>query len=264
MTTPIVAPQVPATPLLDLVGKTAVITGGSKGIGAATVARFVKGGARVVTSGRSQPDSLPPGAEYVVADVATLDGVNELALRAREILGDIDIIVNNAGASTPHPLGVLDIDDSEWVKDLNINFLAAVRLNAALLPALYERGTGSIINVSSAVTLSPPSAMLHYATAKAALSTYTTGLAAEAGPRGVRVNTVTPGNVTSPGADAVRQALIDAGGADTPEAGGTAIPLGRNGEGADIAEAIAFLASERAAWITASNLVVDGGQIQAG
>jgi NAD(P)-dependent dehydrogenase (short-subunit alcohol dehydrogenase family) len=263
MNTPIVAQEVPVTPIADLVGKTAVITGGSKGIGAATVARFVRGGARVVTSGRSQPDSLPAGVEYVVADVATVDGVAELARRAQEVLGGIDIIVNNAGASRPHPAGVLDIDDAEWVKDLNINFLAAVRLNAALLPAMYARGTGSIINVSSAVTLSPPAALLHYASAKAALSTYGTGLAAEAGPRGVRVNTVTPGNVVSPGADAVRQAIIDVVGADSAEAGGIPIPLGRQGAGSDIAEAIAFLASDRAAWITATNVVVDGGQLQA-
>ena len=263
MNSPVVAPQVPTTAIADLAGKTAVITGGSKGIGAATVARFVAGGARVVTSGRSQPDSLPEGVDYVVADVATADGVGQLARRAQEILGDIDIVVNNAGASTPYPGGVLDIDDAEWLSDLNINFLAAVRLNAVLLPGMYTRGKGSIVNVSSAVTLSPPSAMLHYASAKAALATYTTGLAGEAGPHGVRVNTITPGNVASPGADAVRQAIIDAVGADSPEAGGIAIPLGRVGEGADIAEAIAFLASDRAAWITASNLVVDGGQVQA-
>ena len=262
MTTPIVAPEVPTTPIADLAGKTAVITGGSKGIGAATVARFVHGGAHVVTSGRSRPESLPSGVEYVVADVGTLDGVTQLARRAREVLGDIDIVVNNAGASTLHPGGVLAIDDAEWIKDLNINFLAAVRLNAALLPAMYTRGKGSIVNVSSAATLSPPASMLHYAAAKAALATYTTGLAAEAGPRGVRVNTLTPGNVTSPGADAIRQAIIDAGGADTPEAGGIPMPLGRKGEASDIAEAIAFLASDRSAWITASNLIVDGGQIQ--
>jgi NAD(P)-dependent dehydrogenase (short-subunit alcohol dehydrogenase family) len=110
--TPVIAPEVPTAAIVDLAGRTAVITGGSKGIGAATVARFVKGGARVVTSGRSQPDSLPSGVEYVVADVATPDGVGQLARRALEILGDIDIIVNNAGASTPYPGGVLDIDDA--------------------------------------------------------------------------------------------------------------------------------------------------------
>lgn len=264
MNAPVVASEVPTTRILDLVGKTAVITGGSKGIGASIVARFVNGGARVVTSGRSHPGSLPPGVEYVVADVSTVDGVNELARRAKEILGEVDVIVNNAGASTPHLGGVLDIDDAEWVHDLNINFLAAVRLNAALLPAMYARGKGSIVNVSSAATLSPPPPMLHYASAKAALATYTTGLAAEAGPRGVRVNTLTPGNVASPGADAIRQAFVGTVSSDGPEAGGTAIPLGRMGEGSDIAEAIAFLASDRAAWITASNLVVDGGQVQAG
>jgi NAD(P)-dependent dehydrogenase (short-subunit alcohol dehydrogenase family) len=258
------APNVPTTPIPDLVGKTAIITGGSKGIGAATVARFVRGGARVVTSGRSQPESLPSDVEYVVADVATVDGVDQLARRAREILGEIDIIVNNAGASSARPGGVLDISDADWVNDLSINFLAAVRLNAALLPAMYAHGKGSIVNVSSAVTLSPPPTMLHYASAKAALVTYGTGLAAEAGPRGVRVNTLTPGNVVSPGADAIRRSLIEAGGSDSSEAGGTAVPLGRMGEAADIAEAIAFLASDRASWITASNLVVDGGQIQAG
>ncbi len=263
MNTAVVAPQVPSEPILDLVGKTAVITGGSKGIGAATVARFVRGGARVVTSGRSQPESLPSGVEYVVADVATIDGVNLLARRALEILGDVDVVVNNAGATTLRPGGVLDIDDADWANDLNINFLAAVRLNAALLPALYARGKGSIINISSAATLSPPPPMLHYASAKAALATYSTGLAAEAGPRGVRVNTVTPGNVASPGADAIRQAIVDVIGADSPEAGGTPIPMGRQGQASDIAEVIAFLASDRAAWITASNLIVDGGQIQA-
>jgi len=198
----------------------------------------------------------------VVADVGTLDGVTQLARRAGEVLGDIDIVVNNAGASTLHPGGVLAVDDAEWIKDLHINFLAAVRLNAALLPAMYARSRGSIVNVSSAATLSPPASMLHYAAAKAALATYTTGLAAEAGPRGVRVNALTPGNVTSPGAEAIRQAIIDAGGAETPEAGGIPMPLGRKGEASDIAEAIAFLTSDRSAWITASNLIVDGGQIQ--
>jgi NAD(P)-dependent dehydrogenase (short-subunit alcohol dehydrogenase family) len=262
MTTPIVAAHVPATSTVDLAGRTAVITGGTKGIGQAIVARFVAGGARVVTSGRSQPESLPDGVEFVSADISTLDGARHLAQRARDVLGSIDVIVNNAGASRPHMGGVLDIDDDEWLRDLSINFLAAVRLNAALLPGMYERGRGSIVNISSAVTLSPSPAMLHYASAKSAVATYTKGLAAEAGPHGVRVNTVTPGDVASPGADAVRKAIIDSGRGDSLEAGGAPNPMSRQGEPADIAEAVAFLASDRAPWITASELVVDGGQFQ--
>lgn len=258
MPTHIVAPAVPGTAIADLTGKTALITGGSKGIGEATVARFAAGGAKVVTSGRSQPTSLPAGVEFVTADLATIEGVQHLADQARSHLGDIDIIVNNAGATTPHLGGVLDIPDDEWLENLQVNFLAAVRLNAALLPGMYNRGRGSIVHISSAATITHPAPMLHYAAAKAALAVYSKGLAGEAGPRGVRVNTITPGNVTSPGADKVRQAFADATAGDAA----MTIPLGRLGHANDVAEAVAFLASDRSAWITASELVVDGGEWQ--
>jgi NAD(P)-dependent dehydrogenase (short-subunit alcohol dehydrogenase family) len=261
MTTAVVAQHVPIADIIDLAGKSAVITGGTKGIGESIVARFVAGGATVVMSGRSDPDHLPDGVHYVRADLSTLDGTRHLAHSATTLLGNVDIVVNNAGASTPHMGGVLDIDDDEWLTDLNINFLAAVRLNAALLPGMYSRGRGAIINISSVATLSPAPVMLHYASAKAALAKYSRGLAAEAGPRGVRVNTVTPGNVTSPGGDAVRRTISGAMGTAAPESA-SAVPLNRLGTTNDVAEAVAFLASDRSAWITASELVVDGGQYQ--
>jgi NAD(P)-dependent dehydrogenase (short-subunit alcohol dehydrogenase family) len=261
MTTAVVAPHITITEFRDLAEKTAVITGGTKGIGHSIVARFVASGATVLTSGRSTPTDLPDGVHYVRADLSTLEGTRDLARSAEAVLDRVDIVVNNAGASTPHMGGVLDIDDDEWLSDLNINFLAAVRLNAALLPGMYSRGTGAIINISSVATLSPAPAMLHYAAAKSALATYTRGLAAEAGPRDVRVNTVTPGAVTSPGGDAVRLILSGASAATEPNSA-SAVPLNRLGTAGDITEAVAFLASDRAAWITASELVVDGGQFQ--
>jgi NAD(P)-dependent dehydrogenase (short-subunit alcohol dehydrogenase family) len=246
---------------VDLTSKTALITGGSKGIGHATVSRFVAGGATVLTSGRSDPEILPDGVHFVRADVSTLEGAQQVARSAQDLLGDIDIIVNNAGASTPHMEGVLDIDDDDWLADLKINFLAAVRLNAALLPAMYVRGRGSIVNISSVATLSPLPAMLHYASAKAALLTYSKGLAAEAAPRGVRVNIVTPGNVATPGGDTVQDIISNATSTSLQPAP-TPIPLNRRGHVSDIAEAVAFLASDRAPWITATELVIDGGQFQ--
>jgi NAD(P)-dependent dehydrogenase (short-subunit alcohol dehydrogenase family) len=101
---------------------------------------------------------------------------------------------------------------------MNINFLAAVRLNAALLPGMYERGTGTIIGISWAASFSPPPPVLHYACAKAALTTYTRRLAIKASPRGIRVNLVTPGNIITPGGDELRQTFIDSpcGGAPKP------------------------------------------------
>jgi NAD(P)-dependent dehydrogenase (short-subunit alcohol dehydrogenase family) len=127
---------------------------------------------------------------------------------------------------------------------------------------MYARGRGSIIHVTSTVTISHPPPTLHYAAAKAALAAYSKGLASEAGPRGVRVNAISPGNVTSPGGDKVRQTFTDAMSPEAVAAAGMPIPLGRLGEANDVAEAIAFFASDRSAWITASELVVDGGEWQ--
>ena len=119
---------------------------------------------------------------------------------AVEALGGIDIVINNAAATRTYPDGSLTIPDAEWLDALDLNFLSAVRVNAALVPAMIERGTGgAIVNLSSTAALAKPGPLLHYGSAKAALIAYGAGLAKELGPAGIRVNTVTPGNVTTDG-----------------------------------------------------------------
>lgn len=246
----VATPHVPDLSLRDLTGKTAVVTGGTKGIGAGIVDRFVRGGATVVASGRSKQNDLPSGVHFVAADLSTLDGAHQLADQAGRLLGHIDILVNNAGGTVPRP-SALDISDEQWVDDLTINFLAAVRLTAAVLPGMYRRESGSVVNVSSVATDNPIGPILHYSAAKAALNTYTVGLAIEAADHGVRVNAVSPGFVPT-------AASLSVVGPDGPPPAHT-FPLGRHGDPRDIAEAVAFLASDRSPWITGANIPTAGG-----
>ncbi len=142
---------------------------------------------------------------------------------------------------------------------MQLIFLAAVRLTNAALPALRSSGSGaSIVNISSASTRSKPSQLLHYAAAKGALVTYSLGLARELTPLGIRVNLVTPGSVETPGGTEVMRTFAEGIGVPL-EAMSAQIPLGRIGDPMDIGEAVAFLASTRAQWITGADIAVDGG-----
>ncbi|AGL15932.1 SDR family oxidoreductase [Actinoplanes sp. N902-109] len=249
--------------ITEFAGKRAVVTGGSRGIGAAIVQRLLDGGANVVTTARNATDETPKGATFLQGDISTLAGVQEFAAAALRELGGVDIVVNNAAAARTHLGGIASIPDEEWLDALDLNYLSAVRVNNALLPALREAGAGSaIVNISSGSALLPSPPMAHYGAAKAALNAYGKALAAELAPAGIRVTTIVPGNVLTPGADAVRQTFADAMGVDLA-ATTAGVPLGRPGDPRDIAEAVAFLVSDRAQWITGASLNVDGGELPA-
>ncbi|MEU7827031.1 SDR family oxidoreductase [Catellatospora sp. NPDC049133] len=245
----------------EFAGKRAIVTGGSRGIGAAIVQRLLDGGATVVTTARNATDETPKAATFIQGDISTLAGVQAFTAAALDELGGVDIVVNNAAAARAHIGGISTIPDEEWIDALNLNYLSAVRVNNALLPALRQAGAGSVIvNISSGAALTPAPPLAHYGAAKAALNTYSKALASELAPAGIRVTTIIPGNVLTPGADAIRQNFADA--MDVPLAATTAgIPLGRPGDPRDIAEAVAYLASDRAQWVTGVSLTVDGGEL---
>ncbi|RDI68503.1 oxidoreductase [Nocardia pseudobrasiliensis] len=245
----------------ELAGKRALVTGGTRGIGAAIVRQLLDAGAEVLTTARSTTSTAPEGASFVAADVRTRAGAEAIAAAARELLGGVDVLVHNAGGGQPHH-GALAIPDEVWQDALDLNFLASVRLDALLAPGMRERGSGAIVHISSAAVPSVAPPFLHYTTAKAALENYSRGLAAELAPFGIRVNAVLPGRTATPGGEATRErwALLNEG----PGQDNTFPPLGRDGRPDDIADAVLFLVSGRASWLTGSSLVVDGGEFPRG
>ncbi|GAB1820186.1 oxidoreductase [Herbidospora sp. RD11066] len=236
----------------EFLGRRAVVTGGSQGIGAAVAQRLLDGGAQVVVTARHRVPETPDEATFVNGDLASLDGVGATAGEALEVLGGCDILVNNAGSMEAHPEGAAEMPDEAWQDSIDINFLSAVRMTAALMPALRRSDSAAIVNVSSAGLGASPGPVAHYRAAKAALNTYTRSLAQELAPQGIRVTIVTPGPVHTPGADKVREAM-----GNPPEA--SAVPLGRLGEPSEVAELVAMLASDRGRWMTGANYYVDGG-----
>lgn len=250
-------------PTEKLVGKRALVTGGTRGIGAAIVRALLREGAEVLTTARSRAGTAPEGARFVAADVRTPAGARALADAVEEAFGGVDIVVHNAGAARPYK-DTRAIPDEEWQDALDVNFLASVRLDALLTPGMRERGAGAIVHVSTAAVRTPMGPFLHYTAAKAALENYSRGLALELAPAGVRVNTVSPGRVTTPGGLEVRDRWAALGEVSGPVDADGVPPLGRVGEDDDIAEAVLYLVSGRAGWVTGSNLIVDGGEFPRG
>ena len=247
----------------SLEGKRALVTGGTRGMGAAIAEQLVAQKARVIVTARHQDDSLP--ARLILADLTSPEGADFVADQAMEILGGLDVIVHCVGASFAKPGGALALTDDDWMQALNTNLLSAVRLDRAILPGMVEQRSGAIVHVSSLQWKRPHESSPAYGPAKAALRSYSKVLASEFGPLGIRVNTVTPGYIATPLAAARITQIMDQDGISHAEAqtallatiGG--VPLGRPGTAAEVAQLVAFLVCDAAAYITGSEFVIDGG-----
>ncbi len=239
----------------ELNGRRALVTGGTSGIGRATAEALAREGAHVLISGRNETrgaevvaaiEAAGGEAEFVRANLESPDDVRALAQRASEV----DILVNNAGI---FPVGATDdLSEATFDETFAVNVKAPFLLTAALAPKMVARGDGAIINVTTMVAEFGMAGLSAYGASKAAVALLTKAWAAEYGPKGVRVNAVSPGPTTTPGTDAMGEGFA---------AIVATIPLGRAADPKEIAEAIVFLASRKASYVNGAMIHVDGGRV---
>jgi NAD(P)-dependent dehydrogenase (short-subunit alcohol dehydrogenase family) len=253
----------------DFEGKVAVVTGAAMGIGEACAKLLAAGGAAVIIAdiaedeGRTVAEAIAAGggkATFVRTNVASMADMEAMATAARDAFGGIDIVVNNAARAIAGRVD--EIDEARWNEVLTTNLSSVWRGMRVCVPEMIRRGGGAVVNMSSVQSLTGFKGWAAYAAAKGGINALTQQAAIDLAPFKIRVNAVAPGTIMTP----LNQRIFDT--VDDPQAliesWNRAHPIGRFGEAEEVAEAVAFLASERASFITGEILRVDGGLVVRG
>jgi len=255
---------------LELKGKVAVVTGASKGIGLAVVRTLAAEGMQVV-GGALTAETLAEidGVTGIAVDLVEPAGSQQLVDQAMERYGRIDVLVNNVGGVQLRLNGFLEVSDDDFERSLQLNFFAALRATRAAVAAMLRTGGGSIVNVASVNSFFHPDGLvIDYGAAKAALLNVAKALSQELGPKGIRINSISPGPVATDlwlGDHGVAATIAAATGSDATTVREQAIasmPTGRFTTPEEVATLVALLASPRAGNVTGSNYVIDGGLIK--
>ncbi|MGW4772874.1 SDR family NAD(P)-dependent oxidoreductase [Nocardia sp. NPDC004278] len=255
---------------MHLRDKIAVVTGASKGIGLAICQAFAAAGAYIVAGARHNSPELQDleadgSATFIAVDLATADGPPTLVAAAAE-RGRVDILVNNAGTVVPHIGGFVTVTDDDWNAALSLGLMSAVRTTRAAIPHMLTHG-GSIITIGSVNAVLPDPSIIDYSATKAALANLTKGLSKEFGPNGIRANTISPGPVSTDlwlGTGGMAAQVGAASGSspeDVVKSVGAAAATGRFTTAREVADLAVFLASDRSANITGSDIRIDGGYV---